>query len=123
MGIFEIKLEGFKRINVIVMRNAINMYDFKNSIRFKFDIKGSKLNRSELPKTVTKGQLRTLTEERVLKDNDLKELISVYPNMINLSFADRMAVVQRLQSDADFLESQGIMDYSLLIAIEESNSC
>ena len=78
------------------MRNAINMFSLNNTIRFKFDIKGSKLNRSELPKTLTKGELKRVAKDRVLKDNDLRELLSLFPNLINLNLNDRMAVVKRL---------------------------
>jgi hypothetical protein len=55
MGIFQIKLEGFKRVNVLVMRNAINQLNLRNTIRFKFDLKGSMLARSTLSKTLTKA--------------------------------------------------------------------
>ena len=84
MGIFEIKLEGFKETNVIVMRNAINQLNPKNTIRYRFDLKGSKLNRSELPKSLSKTKLRSLAEQCVLKDNDLIEIMSMFPDLINL---------------------------------------
>jgi len=66
--------------------------------------------------------LQALTVENVLKDNDLRSMLSYFPNLVNLKFDDRMKIVKRLQSDADFLERLKLMDYSLLLAIEESHS-
>jgi len=66
--------------------------------------------------------LQALTVDNVLKDNDLRSMLSYFPNLVNLKFDDRMKIVKRLQSDADFLERLKLMDYSLLLAIEESHS-
>ena len=68
VGIFEINLEGFKSINVIVMKNGTKKYNLNSKLLYKFDIKGSKLNRTSLPGKV---KLRDLKSGIILKDLDL----------------------------------------------------
>ena len=45
VGIFEIKLQGFSKVNVIVMKNCVQQTSEMSKILYKFDLKGSKLNR------------------------------------------------------------------------------
>ena len=40
-------------------------------------------------------------------------------DLVELSQADRGFILKTLKSDTDFLRSLGIMDYSLLLAIED----
>ena len=49
LGTFRIKLQGLKGINVLIMRNSIVKINEMNSIQYKFDLKGSKVNRRVLP--------------------------------------------------------------------------
>jgi len=38
---------------------------------------------------------------------------------LNLAEIDQQFIIKQLQQDTEFLRSQGIMDYSLLLAIEK----
>mmetsp|Transcript_47135 Transcript_47135/g.131539 ORF Transcript_47135/g.131539 Transcript_47135/m.131539 type:complete len:406 (+) Transcript_47135:164-1381(+) len=50
---------------------------------------------------------------RVLKDNNFQSLVMV------LDPEDRQRIVQVIRDDAEFLESLGLMDYSLLVGMSE----
>lgn len=49
-GVFEFKLEGQPRINLMLMANQTKKTYMDSSIDYKFDLKGSLLNRKVLPK-------------------------------------------------------------------------
>jgi hypothetical protein len=56
----------------------------------------------------------------VLKDQDL-DFILRFKNkdLINLSMTDRRKILIILKNDVTFLKSKGLMDYSLLLAVEK----
>ena len=55
----------------------------------------------------------------MLKDLDFQLLVNnENQNLVNISILDRRRVILAIKNDIDFLESQGIMDYSLLLAVE-----
>ena len=56
----------------------------------------------------------------MLKDQDL-DFILRFKNkdLINLSMTDRRKILIILKNDVTFLKSKGLMDYSLLLAVEK----
>ena len=66
------------------------------------------------------GAFKELTSKLVLKDKDLLALQNRNPRIFNLSLLDRRRILKIIESDAKFLESHYLMDYSLLIAVEEN---
>jgi len=56
----------------------------------------------------------------VLKDIDLVNYVRNHDShLINLTLENRNVIIKQLERDTFFLESKGLMDYSLLLAIEE----
>ena len=58
----------------------------------------------------------------VLKDVDLTHILQQDTNQINLNLVDKITLMRQLQRDVGFLEKLGLMDYSLLLVIEERSS-
>ena len=54
-----------------------------------------------------------------MKDLDLKLFKMKKGNIINLSVEDMRNILDIISSDVDFLLKQGLMDYSVLLAVEE----
>lgn len=53
-----------------------------------------------------------------MKDVNFLLAKSSNPDFINLKETDRVKLLRAVKNDADFLASQGLMDYSLLLGIE-----
>ena len=51
-GIYTVRLKGMNPIDLMIMGNSIRKTSPKNSIPYKFDLKGSKIKRSSLPKKI-----------------------------------------------------------------------
>ena len=94
-----------------------------NKISHVFDIKGSTINRKILPAnapSLRKMALDRLCREKVIKDQDLLYILNFKtPDLINLSIQDRRKMMQVIRADTELLRSFNIMDYSLLIAVEQ----
>lgn len=71
-------------------------------------------------KVFTKKAIEKLDPGVTLKDNELRKIVMSCPDIINLSLGTRMDMVRQLERDTKFLESQGLMDYSLLLVVEET---
>lgn len=56
-----------------------------------------------------------------LKDNDFESLSFTNKLKINMHQKDMRAVVQTMKRDSEWLKSMGMMDYSILLGIEEVN--
>lgn len=106
------------------MRNSIQKSSPLNEILYKFDLKGSKIKRRVLPEHVNtygSNSFRKITQQ-VLKDRDLIYIQNFRQrDLINLSILDRRKIISTIKDDAMFLNAQGLMDYSLLIAVEKVN--
>lgn len=78
------------------------------------------VNRNSLPveSRITK---RTIAKHASMtfKDQDLLKILRQYPELLNLKLEDRMQLIRQLERDSKFLAMHNIMDYSLLLAIEE----
>lgn len=92
----------------MLMENTLQL---KNSdgLKYIFDLKGSLVDRK------VKGMTEPST---TLKDINFL-LASATPGFINLGGEDkRKATLLAIKKDVDFLSNLGLMDYSLLLAVE-----
>ncbi|CAF0945722.1 unnamed protein product [Rotaria sordida] len=90
---------------ILVMRNVLST---KLKIHFKYDVKGSTVDRSATDK-------EKLNPCPTLKDNDFLEA----KRTIDLGPEQKKIFMDRLKRDVNFLVSQHKMDYSLLIGIHD----
>ena len=78
-------------------------------MKYIFDLKGSLVNRK------TKGVTKAST---TLKDVNFLMAASKIKNFTKQTRKDRTMLRNTLKKDVEFLRSQGLMDYSLLLGIE-----
>ena len=81
-------------------------------LRYKFDLKGSSLGRS------TKGVVTSKTDR---KDNDFLDLKKKVPDQLNFAEINKH-LITILKRDIFFLQTKGLIDYSLLLAVELSTA-
>ena len=110
VGMFEVKIEGFQPIHLVVLPNLAKDVSGRG---YKFDLKGSTYSRKVL-KSRQKYDFKT-----TLKDLDLVQLLEKKPGMLNFQPRAAQRFLQSLENDSTFLSSLGIMDYSLLLIVEE----
>lgn len=51
VGIFQIRLQTFNKVNVVVMKSSIVKTNKNHKLKIKFDLKGSLINRFSLSET------------------------------------------------------------------------
>ena len=106
-GLFQIKIQtgpfSEDTIYFILMKDVFG--NFKENVLFKYDLKGSQLNRS------TKTNLDNL-DIKVMKDVDFEHFEQ---NTLLLNDKNKNKLVSIIGTDASFLAGQKIMDYSLLV--------
>ena len=108
-GVFTIKRAGMAPVILCLMENTVQLKSPK-MLRYKFDLKGSTLGR------ITKGVVTSKTDR---KDLDFIALKKADPE--KLSFAEiNKHLIMILKRDVFYLRSKGLIDYSLLLAIELS---
>ncbi|CAF0748376.1 unnamed protein product [Adineta ricciae] len=90
---------------ILVMRNILSS---KLKIHYKYDVKGSTVDRSASDK-------EKLSPCPTLKDNDFLEK----KRIIELGLDQKSVFMERLKRDVDFLVNQHKMGYSLLIGIHD----
>eukprot|EP01041_Mallomonas_annulata_P008873 gene8873-18372_t len=99
LGLYRIKTKNGKKRYFLVMRNVFNSI---NNCELMFDLKGS-----------TVGRIAS-NESKVLKDVNL----ITSGKKIQLGTCSRTQVLRALARDVSFLSNYGLMDYSLLVAVE-----
>lgn len=58
-----------------------------------------------------------------MKDQDIKFLLNFKDfDLINVSLLDKRKIMFSIKSDIDFLASHNIMDYSLLLIVEDKQT-
>ena len=108
-GVFTVKRAGMAPVVLCLMENTVQLKSAK-MLRYKFDLKGSTLGRR------TKGVVTSRTDR---KDLDFVELKKKEPQ--KLSFAEiNKHMLMILKRDVQYLQSMGLIDYSLLLAVELS---
>ncbi|XP_024528312.1 phosphatidylinositol 4-phosphate 5-kinase 9 [Selaginella moellendorffii] len=98
-GLHRIKPQGGRKVRFVVMGN---MFCTDLRIHRRFDLKGSSLGRST--------ENVDIDENTTLKDLDLDFVFHLEPTW-------RDTFMRQIELDAKFLESQRIMDYSLLLGV------
>ena len=107
-GVFTVKREGSSPIYLALMENT-TQYN-PSMLRYKFDLKGSTLGRK------TKGVVTSKTDR---KDLDWLELKEKKTKLLEISAINK-PIGKILRRDVNFLKNHGLIDYSLLLAIEIS---
>lgn len=102
-------MDGHAPVHLMMMAHTLRI---KNQDRVEriYDLKGSTVKREV---KFGKNTARTKT----LKDVDFIKLKKKEP--INLIEIDQKFLIRQLQKDSEFLKSVNIMDYSLLLAVEQ----
>ncbi|KAK4419270.1 Phosphatidylinositol 4-phosphate 5-kinase [Sesamum alatum] len=98
-GLHRIKPSSGQKFRFVVMGN---MFCTELRIHRRFDLKGSSLGRS--------ADKVEIDENTILKDLDLNYCFYLEPSW-------RVALLQQIEIDSKFLESENIMDYSLLLGV------
>lgn len=104
-GIFDVTIRGIK-YNCIVMQNIFYRLNINDVI--VYDLKGSETNRFAIPK---EGKLFTGL------DNNFKVDRNGEPVALTCDNYDR--VIETLEKDASFLSEQEVIDYSLLLIMNQ----
>ena len=93
----------------MLIENTLQLKDPDN-LRYIFDLKGSLVDRK------VKGEIKPST---TLKDMNFLQASEGNPGFVNLGCYLRKHLLSVVKKDVDFLSRHGIMDYSLLLAIEK----
>ena len=112
-GIFTVKIEKLEPVNLIMMGNTVQSMWNDMKLKYIFDLKGSLINRE------TKINMKLHKPGMTLKDINLLT-IRKGENILKFSSIDRANIMDILEKDVHILNKVGIMDYSLLIAIENN---
>ena len=110
-GVFTVKTKSMSDVHLMLQENILR---FKNpaNLKYVFDLKGSTVNREEI-------QLKPST---TLKDVNFLQESKANENFTQFEQSDRRALLRALHRDVEFLRQNGIMDYSLLLGIEETDA-
>mmetsp|Transcript_38590 Transcript_38590/g.64781 ORF Transcript_38590/g.64781 Transcript_38590/m.64781 type:complete len:278 (+) Transcript_38590:1737-2570(+) len=100
---------GRKKFYFIIMESVFYTARY---IHLIYDLKGSSYRREATDKDIDRDPTQNFTCT-VLKDNDLRES----GQKITIGEEKAKEMQKQLEADAKFLQSQGIIDYSLLIGI------
>ena len=88
-----------------------------NNLRYIFDLKGSTEDRKVKGKTKPSTTLKDQNFNVCFNHQANKSMLK--GNFVEFSLRDKFRLRGALQADVDFLRSQNLMDYSLLLAIEQ----
>ena len=107
-GIFTIKKKKYEPQHVMLMENTKQLQD-KSKEKFVYDLKGSTYERLSKGKLTSKTMRKDLDWIRDKKMNNK----SLCMSRINFD------LVKQLRRDVNFLKNRGLLDYSLLVSVEE----
>lgn len=112
-GVFEIQMEGLAPIKLIVMQNTIQKYEEDGKIIKVYDLKGSMVHREVvLGENQTMKDINLLNCKKSRSARGVQGLIQFRPNEIP-------GLCQTIDKDSMFLQSLSLLDYSLLLAVEQ----
>ena len=80
-----------------------------DGLQYIFDLKGSLVDRK------TKGKIKSTT---TLKDVNFLMAVKANPDFVSLGQRTRKKLLRVINADVDFLSGLGLMDYSVLLGIE-----
>ncbi|XP_056640270.1 1-phosphatidylinositol 3-phosphate 5-kinase [Diorhabda sublineata] len=111
LGIYQIVFKNNSsvpyRSNILVMENLF----YNRKVSQKFDLKGSMRNRLVVPDN--QG------EEIVLLDENLMKMTCDSP--LYVLQHSKSVLINAIQNDTEFLSTQSVMDYSLLVGLDPDN--
>lgn len=114
-GLFAFKIEySYEKYHFILMRN-LNDCCLNNTITRKYDLKGSTVGRRTVKKSEI--ELEDLYKYDTLKDLDFNK----YENKLVLDPKFKFKLFDVLEKDVEFLSSQGLIDYSLILQVMVKN--
>lgn len=121
-GVFQIAGSGFKAINFTISRNYAKAQSPLNQISLKFDLNGVLTRKSEVnPHVMSQTNFMGYLCRITLKNDDFINFMNLDSSILQISFPDRLKVLEGIQRDVHFLEKCGLIGYSLLLVIEEVN--
>ena len=113
-GIFTVYKEKITPVHLILMGNTVKLHGKGEGLKYIFDLKGSLINREW---KMSKNHKPSST----LKDINLLELKKDY-NLLKFTFDDKKLIMDMIKKDVELLCGAYIMDFSLLLAIEENQN-
>lgn len=121
-GMFSLKTNVFSQVDLIVMQNTTSTMN-NNNPRVIFDLKGSQVSRYvSLPQGEMTIWKSSFNQKKVLKDLNFLEIEnSLDQEFILLERHDAQHLAYMVENDARFLARFNIMDYSLLLGVEQLN--
>lgn len=117
-GVYTVKIEKLDKVHLILMGNSMQLQKIprplngekpKKTIKYVFDLKGSMVN----------WETKNPKEGSTLKDINLLN-IKIDQNILKFSPFDSSNIVNLLKDDSSILRDGNVMDYSMLLAIEEN---
>ena len=107
-GVYTVKMKNYDEVYLILMGNCLK-FENKYDITRVYDLKGSKVKRH----VKTNNALSSTT----LKDINFMQN-KRYMQEVNLNAEDARDVLKVLRKDSEMLAAHEIMDYSVLLGIE-----
>lgn len=112
VGVFTINTEHLKEVHVMLMENTAQLNN-PSKLTHLFDLKGSLVDRMTIgktkPSTTLKDQNFLISCDKALLKNS---------QFVKFQKTDFRRLKNIVRNDVAFLESLGLMDYSLLLVIE-----
>ena len=110
-GVFTVRRDGMAPVILCLMENTVQLKQ-PQMLRYKFDLKGSTAGR----RTKSSVVMTSKTDRKDLDFLDLKQ-----KEKEKLSFAEiNKHLITILKRDVFYLKQRGLLDYSLLMAVEIS---
>ena len=107
-GVFTVKMQGVGAVHIMLMENVLRLKD-PESLNYIFDLKGSLVDRK------VKGVTKPST---TLKDINFLMAARQNRNFTRQTNRDHQLLLSAIRKDVEFLRSEGLMDYSLILGIE-----
>ena len=112
LGVFTIKSNKVDDVHIMLMENTLRLKE-PDHLNYIFDLKGSTVDRKV--EGITKPST-TLKDVNFLMVSQKNKHFSAFRDR------DQRLLRMALRKDVEFLRSQGLMDYSLLLGIETLSS-
>lgn len=109
-GVFTVDIEGMGKVHLQLMENTLRIRE-RDNLRYIFDLKGSLVDRKVSGKT---------KNSTTLKDVNFDMANQKIANFTRMSKETSTRLRIAMKRDADFLASHNLMDYSLLLGIENA---
>ena len=108
--VFKVKTNNTKAFRVIILENLSR--NFEDPL--KFDMKGSRTDRRTSNKDYL--SLDLMPRDKVYKDMDFHATVQA----IGIESVERAEMIRKITLDTALLEKYSIMDYSLLVLVEQA---